>query len=195
MHYNTGRIKTNLSGQVFGRLSVLHIDYDKVGQIRGSQYLCKCECGSIVSKSRHSLIRKINAVKSCGCLQKESARNAALPNAGANKNYWIRKYKKRAKAQGVEFTLTDKTFFELCSQNCFYCNDPPIPRGRISKSTKDGIFLANGLDRIKPKKGYTLDNVVTCCTDCNLRKRDSSQADFIEKCIKIAKLHNKETKQ
>lgn len=192
MHLNTGRTKSDLSGQVFGKLTVLQIDHDKIGKIRGSYYVCACACGTISSKSRHSLIRKHQPSRSCGCLQKESAQKRALPKGGSDKNSWISKYKRRAKTQGVSFALTDEQFFKLCSKNCFYCNDVPVSRSYGYKSVLGGVFMANGLDRVEPKKGYTLDNVVTCCTDCNLQKRDTSQSEFIKKAIKIAKIHSEE---
>ncbi len=194
MHLNIGRLKTDLSGQIFGRLKVLYVDHDKVGKIRGSYYICDCICGNRISRSRHSLVRATNPAKSCGCLQKESARNSVLPNGGSDKNSWIGKYKRRAKSQNVEFTLINERFFELCSQDCFYCGDAPVPRSHGYKAVNGEVFLANGLDRIEPKKGYTEDNVVTCCTDCNLQKRDTPQSEFIEKAIKIAKIHNRENK-
>lgn len=194
VHPNTGKTKSDLSGQIFGKLKVLHIDYDKIGKTRGSYYICDCACGNTVSKSRHSLIKLHTPTRSCGCLQKEVARNSVLSDGRADRNYWIRKYKKRAKDQEIEFTLSDQEFFELSSQLCFYCDDPPIQRSHGYKSTYGSPFLANGLDRVEPKKGYTKDNVVPCCTDCNLQKRDTSQSEFIKKANKIAKKHNKEIK-
>lgn len=192
MNINTGRIKSNLSGQIFGKLTVLHIDFDKVGKERGSFYICVCDCGSKLSKSRHSLVRAKNPVKSCGCLQKEAARRLVKPNGGSDKKCWINKYKKRAEKQQVEFSLSDEEFFQLCSKDCFYCGDKPIVRSHGYKSVYGVPFLSNGLDRIKPNEGYVLENVVPCCTHCNLQKRNTSQYDFIQRAIKIAKIHNKE---
>jgi hypothetical protein len=38
----------------------------------------------------------------------------------------------------------------------------------------------NGLDRIDNRKGYVSDNIVPCCSDCNLAKRDLSIKAFLE---------------
>lgn len=54
----------DLSGQEFGRLFVVSRDWEsKNKRIR---YVCKCECGSIVSVQENHLLD--GATKSCGCL-------------------------------------------------------------------------------------------------------------------------------
>jgi len=40
------------------------------------------------------------------------------------------------------------------------------------------IISVNGLDRVDSLKSYTLDNVVPCCTQCNLAKLDYSLDEF-----------------
>lgn len=37
-----------------------------------------------------------------------------------------------------------------------------------------------GLDRIDSTKGYTMDNLVSCCETCNRAKRHMSLAEFRE---------------
>lgn len=64
----------DLTGKKFERLTVLKFD-KKVIQGKGRSYywLCQCECGNIKSiKSTHL---KSGKIKSCGCLQKEIAKN------------------------------------------------------------------------------------------------------------------------
>ena len=58
------------------------------------------------------------------------------------------------------------------NKNCTYCGDN-IP----------GI----GLDRINNTIGYTIDNIASCCTTCNMMKHKLSHQEFINKCIKISK--------
>lgn len=56
----------NLSGQVFGRLTVLEWNHKKGNR---SYYLCRCECGeNIVAEGKHL---KSGRTKSCGCYLKE----------------------------------------------------------------------------------------------------------------------------
>lgn len=57
----------DLTGQKFGRLMVLRQDFSK--KDRTIYWICKCDCGNIVSVKGSSL--KSHNTKSCGCLQKE----------------------------------------------------------------------------------------------------------------------------
>lgn len=45
------------------------------------------------------------------------------------------------------------------------------------------------LDRLDSSRGYTLDNVVSCCSSRNSAKWDLSLEDFIMMCNKIAQNH------
>jgi len=58
------RIKIDLIGERFGLLVVeSFVSKDKYGN---EKYLCKCDCGNIVNRSRRSLL--YNGTKSCGCV-------------------------------------------------------------------------------------------------------------------------------
>lgn len=61
------RIVQDLTGQVFGRLTVL----EKLPQLKNNQkmYRCLCICNKETEVAGSSLIR--NSTKSCGCLKKE----------------------------------------------------------------------------------------------------------------------------
>ena len=57
----------DLSGQRFGRLKV--IEQASVKATSGSQWVCRCDCGNIVTVARCSLIS--GHTKSCGCTRKQ----------------------------------------------------------------------------------------------------------------------------
>lgn len=57
----------NLIGQQFGRLTVIGMD-DR--NTRKTYWICQCSCGNMKSVRSDSLIR--GAIKSCGCLKKET---------------------------------------------------------------------------------------------------------------------------
>lgn len=179
-------IKEDLTGRIFGQLTVLSRDLSKIGLERGSFWLCTCDCGKSRSVSRHSLVN--HGTKSCGCLQKKKAAGSALPDALADKNYWLSKYKKRAKTTKIEFLLSNEEFYSICSKNCFYCGDAPETKnhGYIRKYQKE-VYQANGIDRVNPNIGYVNDNCVPCCHVCNFMKTNKTQEDFINKVLKIAK--------
>lgn len=65
-----GRKKLDLTGQRFGRLTVLREEpqRDKHGRV---MWICRCDCGNIISAAVGDL--RSNHKKSCGCLQKELA--------------------------------------------------------------------------------------------------------------------------
>lgn len=50
-----------------------------------------------------------------------------------------------------------------------------------------GQFLFNGIDRIDSLKGYILENVVTCCYQCNYAKSDLDIEEFKNLVIMIYK--------
>lgn len=180
----TRKTKEDYVGRIFGKLAVLNRDMSKVGRGIGSYWVCKCECGKICSISRHSFN---HGTKSCGCLQKEVAIDKAIPNAGSNKRSWLKKYKRRAKENKVDFALTDDQFYDICSRNCFYCDSRPTPRSHGYVTKKDvGQYFANGIDRIDPNKGYLLENCVPCCKVCNFMKTNKSMDFFISKILEIA---------
>ena len=54
----------DLTGQRFGKLVVLERDTSKTN---GTYWLCKCDCGKIISARRDQLTRPKNPKRSCGC--------------------------------------------------------------------------------------------------------------------------------
>lgn len=75
-------------------------------------------------------------------------------------------YKARAKRQNRSFELTKEQFNKLIVGQCHYCK-------RHSSTSK---FF--GIDKIYPDDGYTLDNCVTACANCNLSKLDANPDEF-----------------
>jgi hypothetical protein len=61
--------KIDLTGQHFGRLTVLGISDKRTG--RRVMWNCVCLCGNHVAKTTTDLMRKKGNVKSCGCLFRE----------------------------------------------------------------------------------------------------------------------------
>lgn len=83
-------------------------------------------------------------------------------------------YKKScAQKRGYSFEITFEEFVNLTQQNCQYCGAPP--------SCNHKGFLFNGLDRIDNNAGYTIDNVITCCRDCNSAKMNLTKEVFIDR--------------
>jgi hypothetical protein len=164
----------DLTGQKFGRLAVLKLAYTT---LKKSYWLCKCSCDDkevvVQSWSLQS-----GHTKSCGCLQKETIGNLrALPDGDASFNTLYSAYRGRANKKGIIFDISIEDFKRLVSEKCFYDGVEPYryikDKGRFSNK-----HLFNGLDRIDNTKGYTLDNVVPCCKECNIAKNNMSLEDF-----------------
>ena len=76
-----------------------------------------------------------------------------------------------AKRRNLLWELTREQFMSFWQKPCVYCGDA-IP--------------AIGLDRIDSTKGYTMENLVPCCTTCNRMKSQLSLNEFLERCARIA---------
>jgi hypothetical protein len=83
-------------------------------------------------------------------------------------------YRAAARQAGRSFALTYDQFYGFWQKPCFYC------RQEIK-------FI--GLDRINNALGYAIDNVVSCCTRCNMMKKNLGQSVFIQQCMLISKFH------
>jgi hypothetical protein len=90
-----------------------------------------------------------------------------------------REYKKRAKKKNLEFNLTVDEFYRLVQLKCFYCHSN-LQSKRGYRGDRSIKVPYNGLDRVDNLKGYTLENVVTCCWICNQWKKNFSVKDFIK---------------
>ncbi len=97
---------------------------------------------------------------------------------GRNKEFGI--YRSNAELRGLPFHLTREEFEDLITKTCYYCGVGPEKRGSYR-------VPMNGIDRVDNNLGYTLANTVTCCTQCNMMKKDLTQEVFISK---IAAIHN-----
>ena len=78
--------KLNLTGQIFGRITVLKDseNRDKQGNIL---WKCKCDCGKTVEISSKNL--RLGNTQSCGCLQREKARKWAKKLSEKIMDAWI----------------------------------------------------------------------------------------------------------
>jgi 5-methylcytosine-specific restriction endonuclease McrA len=153
----------DLTGQKFGKLTVLYQDSNKSG--------CFCGCGKKVEVFTANLKR--GNTRSCGCLIPS---NYYEDETLSSKNALFWRYKDRAKKRGFSFSLEFDEFINLVQQNCFYCGEKP---NQVDRKLRRKIFFYNGLDRLQNSKGYEIDNVVSCCKDCNHAKWDRDRYEFI----------------
>ncbi|MBI4137555.1 hypothetical protein HY469_05840 [Candidatus Roizmanbacteria bacterium] len=184
--------KQSLTGMQFGRLTAGERIREKIG-IRSSGndryaifYECKCICGTIKRVQQSHL--RAGSIKSCGCLLREMLPSTKyLPSI----HFVIKNYKRGAKSRGLMWDLTDENVQKIVESCCYYCGDEPS-KSTIPPDRKVLVcYTCNGIDRVDSSRGYTLDNVVPCCTRCNYAKRSLPINEFIGMCLKIASRHTK----
>lgn len=167
------------SGQVYGRLTVLNQTRMPHGNSTCVAFQCQCACGNLTTIRGADLGRTTN---SCGCLHLEKAVKHISAQHDKNKlaygesafNRVRRAYARRAKMRGQDCTLTPDQFREKITKACHYCGSMP---SSVSNEN-NGAFVYSGLDRLRNDKGYTLENTVPCCRQCNLAKNALDLSDF-----------------
>ena len=171
----SGRL-IDMIGKRFRRLTVIkRMPNAKNGE---AKWLCKCECGKETIVPGGAL--RNGHTKSCGCLQRDlmsginKKRSFALGIANMRKV--MKNYKWQAKKRKLKWDLTEKQFKEVTQQNCYYCRVKP--KQIENRPFLNGAYVYNGIDRLDNTKGYTVDNIVSCCKQCNFAKRKYTLQEF-----------------
>lgn len=98
------------------------------------------------------------------------------PDAWIDKKYVSYKmYLRNSNKKNKEFAITEEEFQTLTSQACTYC------------SKQNSATHTNGVDRVDSSRGYTLDNCVPCCGECNVMKKTMSDVEFRDACAAVAR--------
>ena len=193
-HLHEGFSFKNLKGNRYGRLTVLERDKNQGEFVT---WRCRCDCGTFVTVRAQGLLN--GSSKSCGCYQRDVIRELGRKNGrdhiklaqlkctkfkdpyeGAKNDIYIQ-YKSNARNKRRVLSISFSEFCDMISLDCFYCGSPP---STIRKYR--GIEIKyNGLDRLDCSKGYTKENVVTCCFLCNRAKNDLSKKDFLDLVTRV----------
>ena len=187
-------------GQKFSRLTV--IKKHSSDKSRCSKYLCKCDCGKMSVVLGTNLTTKHTT--SCGCYNSEEIKKRNRHKIGESSfNKLERAYIVSAKERkgGIEYSLSTEQFRSLIQQNCYWCGKEPRLQNRYynfdGTRTKGSLtceewaslqwIRANGIDRINNSIGYTMENCVPSCTNCNEMKMDRTEQEFISHAYDIVK--------
>lgn len=179
-------IQIDITGRKFGKLEVIKFSH-KVHKEKGSVYYwyVRCDCGNEFLVIKNNLIK--GSSKSCrrGLCAKRKYKSLGESVTYTIKNSYIRNAKKR----GLEWLLTDEEFSILTLSLCFYCGIEPtgrkIIKNVINKRKQFCTVIMNGIDRLDSSLGYTKDNCVSSCTNCNYAKSDLTHQQFIDHIFRI----------
>jgi len=163
--------QTQQIGDIFGKLKIVSLY--KVEKMRRWKAECICECGN----TKHTYIRYLQrgTVTSCGCDIDRS--HFGLPIGEAALNSLISTYKQNAKQKGISFELSREKCIELFQENCYFCGKPPSKIHK--KHNVKGGYTYSSIDRIDSSLGYTVNNVASCCTECNMLKLNRNNEEFL----------------
>ena len=167
----------NVAGQRFNGIEAIR--YLRTDKSRCAVWEWKCDCGSRFEARMSSV--KAGEIQSCGCLHRNNSSIRALkqrlPKGQAAARELFGTYRRSAKKRSHAFLITLEQFLELTAQRCHYCGFLPSNYTKFSKTNGDYVY--NGLDRVDNTIGYELSNLVPCCRQCNIAKRDLLLSDFL----------------
>jgi hypothetical protein len=193
IYTRTANRGSNIIGKRFGRLIVIRSDkLHRSPSGEGRQYyLCKCDCGKEKVIRRQNLINKHLPTRSCGCLAIEkSQQRERLPHGEASFNNLYLTYIWGARIRNHKFELSKDQFRKITKEDCYYCGQKPSKEHSKKGTTAIGKqfygnYIYNGIDRVDNKVGYTINNTVPCCMECNFFKKALSKDKFLSRIKKI----------
>jgi hypothetical protein len=84
-----------------------------------------------------------------------------------------------------EFEISFGYWKFLTKQVCYYCGKPPSQVYDVDGLK--GSYTYNGIDRLDNERGYTRDNCVACCKECNRAKLEMDAEEYIEHCRRVVR--------
>jgi hypothetical protein len=113
----------------------------------------------------HSTFTSLESnTRQCPSCNPEGVRNKRSPMVR------LMNYRDGARIRELPFELTPAEFYSFWQKPCTYCGT---------------AIETIGLDRIEPDSGYSLHNVVPCCSRCNEMKMADTTKDWILKMKQI----------
>lgn len=139
---------------------------------RGLKALFRCDCGAEHERHKANILSgRSTQCRKCGFISQ---------SAKKTDNYseeWKRRviYQMIRSGAKKEFSLSEEEVWEICQQNCFYCDSPP----KNKRGSLVNPVLYSGIDRIDSSLGYSIDNIRPACWKCNSAKKEMSDAEFV----------------
>ena len=185
---------TDLTGQKFGKLTVIKKDEDYISPLgrKLKRWICKCDCGNSISVIGNELKKnKAKQCKKCRCKAKQI-------NGYISSNYFCN-LKRNAKIRDIYFDpkIDRKYLWELFLKQNKKCalSNLPIHFSERSRRREPGDETTSSLDRIDNSKGYIKNNIQWVHKHINQMKWDLNQKDFFKICKSIYEYNKKNPQQ
>lgn len=149
--------KKDLTGQVFGRLTVLE-ESDKRSTSGDLFWKCLCECGAEALVPTNSLKRKTTT--SCGCFAREVAKKLAKERVGIKNHSWNPNLTQEHRERGRNFPEYFLWRLEVYNRDEFICQ---------ACFRKGGDIVAHHIKNYSDNKELRVDinNGCTLCHRCH----------------------------
>lgn len=120
----------DLTGQKFGRLTVLKRDKQNKGKSLAAQWECRCDCGNIVIRRSTDLLKGYS--KSCGCIREEIGNNPFEFEVGQEVKTKYGKFaiKEKFREERENAKIKDKKY--VCK--CLNCGETGVILEHVIKS-------------------------------------------------------------
>lgn len=171
----------DITNHKFGRLTALELVENKRVTRAGKKpayyryWRCLCDCGNAVTIRQSHLCDSRS--QSCGCIMLELKKASRKSSIDLVKSQLHTRYRVSSRLRSKEFSLTKDDIWTISQQDCFWCGRQPCmiirPQHRDAEA-----FTYNGIDRYDSEIGYTLENCVPCCDQCNIAKCNYTPEEF-----------------
>jgi hypothetical protein len=96
--------------------------------------------------------------------------------------------RENAQQRSIVFELSKDDIKSKIFDNCFYCGIKPL--NEAYSYDKKYTMLVNGLDRRDNSIGYTIENTVPCCNQCNFAKNSYTEEEFCNHIKRVYEYNN-----
>lgn len=179
----------DITGTKIGMLTAVEEMPYQPGEPR--KWLARCDCGGTTVVRRATFTGQGHAreARSCGCLLKRSGSDHPLwKGCGDISPTVITFMEIRAKKKGFPCTVTVEYLWQVFQEQDGCCVLTGLPLVFATDAQQRvGIEQTASPDRIDSSKGYVEGNVQWVHKDYNEMKMDSTDDEFIAKCVNVAK--------
>jgi len=148
--------------------------------------LCICDCGRTrIVRQTNLRRRKVTCCAFCSA-RKAWQRRPRRTISDMSISRRIDEYKGNAIKKKIRFALTFEECKSVLLGTCKYCGSGPVKMIAPKHASRLGGIMLNGIDRIDNELGYEIENVVSCCAQCNYAKRDMPLAEFLAWARRLA---------